>query len=138
MALVSSTPRLHILNASLADGSSSSKGRVGPSTAVLSVDRLHEVWSAAGMVAGHNSRGLLGAGGGGGMVAAAGGAGGSQQQQGQQLQQQLSGVVGGDESQLRCLLGPKADLALLAILSNGNDYLPSVRGCPKLEDLWAR
>jgi hypothetical protein len=26
------------------------------------------------------------------------------------------------------LAGPKADLALIAVLSSGNDYLPSVRG----------
>ena len=90
-------------------------------SAVLSVDRLHSVWLAAGVT-------------------------GQQQhqqqhkqhhgQQQQQQQQQAVDVLG--REQLLELLGSKADMALLAILSNGNDYLPAVRGCPKLEELWAR
>jgi hypothetical protein len=132
MALVSSTPRLHILNASLTDGASAKrKTPLGHSSAVLSVDRLHAVWLAAGVT------------------------GKQQQQQQQQLvghkqhhgrsqhhehdpQQQEQQVLELSHQELLELLGSKADLALLAILSNGNDYLPAVKGCPKLEDLWTR
>jgi len=36
------------------------------------------------------------------------------------------------------LLGVKADLALLAIMCSGNDYLPAVREAIRLDSLWAR
>jgi hypothetical protein len=36
------------------------------------------------------------------------------------------------------LLRAKSDLALLAILASGNDYLPAMKGAAKLEQLWAR
>jgi hypothetical protein len=123
MALVSSTPRLHILNASLTDSPSSKhKPQLGPQSAVLSVDKLHTVWLAAGVTGkqprqqqGHKQHHAHTA-------------------QGQAQEQQH--VLGRQE--LLELLGSKADLALLAILSNGNDYLPAVRGCSKLDDLWTR
>jgi hypothetical protein len=85
---------------------------------VLSVDRLHSVWLAAGVTGQHPHQQQ------------------HKQHHGQQQQQQQVGVLG--REQLLELLGSKADMALLAILSNGNDYLPAVRGCPKLEELWAR
>jgi hypothetical protein len=50
----------------------------------------------------------------------------------QQQQQQCS------SEELMRLLGAKADLALLAIISSGNDYLPPVKSVPKLETLWGR
>jgi hypothetical protein len=36
------------------------------------------------------------------------------------------------------LLGVKADLALLAIMCSGNDYLPAVKDDIRLDALWAR
>jgi hypothetical protein len=137
MALVSSTPRLHILNASLTESPSSKrKGELGPTSAVLSVDRLHSVWLAAGVTGkapqqqgqtqqqqqlGHKQH-----------------HGAKQQEQQQQQQQQLQQPQQLGQAELIELLGAKADLALLAVLSSGNDYLPAVRYCPKLEELWAR
>jgi hypothetical protein len=44
MALVSSTPRLHILNSALGD-----EKNLSPQSAVLSVDKLHAVWQAGVM-----------------------------------------------------------------------------------------
>jgi hypothetical protein len=46
MALVSSTPRLHILNSALGE-----EKNLSPQSAVLSVDKLHAVWNA-GVMAG--------------------------------------------------------------------------------------
>jgi sarcosine oxidase gamma subunit len=58
------------------------------------------------------------------------------QQQAQALAvQQLAPL---SRQQLLQLLGAKSDLALLAILASGNDYLPAVKGAAKLEQLWAR
>jgi hypothetical protein len=62
-------------------------------------------------------------------------------QQQQQLQQQALAaqqLAPLSRQQLLQLLGAKSDLALLAILASGNDYLPAVKGAPKLEQLWTR
>jgi hypothetical protein len=62
--------------------------------------------------------------------------GGKAVQQAQALAaQQLAPL---SRQQLMQLLGAKSDLALLAILASGNDYLPAVKGAAKLEQLWAR
>jgi hypothetical protein len=62
--------------------------------------------------------------------------GGKAAQQAQALAaQQLAPL---SRQQLMQLLGAKSDLALLAILASGNDYLPAVKGAAKLEQLWAR
>jgi hypothetical protein len=138
MALVSSTPRLHILNASLTDvASAKRKTPLGPSSAVLSVDKLHAVWMAAGVTGKQQQQQrqqqqLLGH----KQLHGHRPQHGHEPQQ-QQQQQQQQGVELSHE-QLLELLGAKADLALLAILSSGNDYLPAIKGCPKLEDLWTR
>ena len=89
MALMSRAPRLHVLNASLADA-----GKFKPSMRVMSVERLDARWAAMGLAVGDGGNGAAAA------AAAAPAA----------------------------LVGAKADLALIAVLSSGNDYLPGVRG----------
>lgn len=86
-----------------------SGNELSPKTAVLSVDKLHQTWLKNGTAGIRLTQ--------------------------QQLQQQTQGL---SEDLLLRLLGAKADLALLAIMSSGNDYLPAVKGAPKLETLWAR